>query len=157
MEEISPNKVAEEILVKGKIQEAKGKLKIAQIIFFIIAGVNLITGIGIYLYARGFSKADAFQEIMRTSLTYVAIFSITIGLIYITFGVLLKKYPKQIIIAGIAIIILKIAYGLYRSNFKPEIGLELILEIIFLFGLLMSLYFYNQYKKLLADLNSKRS
>ncbi len=94
---------------------------------------------------------------MRTSLTYVAIFSITIGLVYITFAVLLKKYPQQIIIAGIAIIILKIAYGLYRSNFKPEIGLELILEIIFLFGLFMSLYFYNQYKKLLADLNSKRS
>ncbi len=49
MEETSPKKVAEEILLKGKIQEAKGKLKIAQIFFFIIAGVNLITGIGIYL------------------------------------------------------------------------------------------------------------
>jgi CBS domain containing-hemolysin-like protein len=155
MEETSTNKVAEEILAKGKVQEAKGKIKIAQIIFFIIAGINLMTGIGIYLYARGFSKEEPFQEMMRTSLTYVAIFSIIIGLIYLTFGVLLKKYPKQIIIAGIAIIILKIAYGLYRSNFKPEIGLEFILEIIFLLGLLMSLHFYNQYKKLSENLNSK--
>ncbi|ALM06420.1 hypothetical protein SB49_00275 [Sediminicola sp. YIK13] len=153
MKPVTANKVAQEILRKGKIEDAQAKIKIAQIIFFIISTINLMTGVGLYLYAKEFSKEDPFQEMMRSSIIYVAIFSIIIGLIYIGFGLLLKKYPKQIIIAGITIILLKISYSLYSSNFKLEIGLEFILEIIFLAGLLLSFHFYNQYKKLSSEVD----
>ncbi|KAB1067415.1 hypothetical protein F6U93_10225 [Tamlana haliotis] len=151
MIEKNSQEIANEILLKRKIEKSLNKLKIAQLIFIIIGAINIVTAIGIYLYSNKLDSHNPLHTVLIESLIMVSIVSLIIGIIYLVSSAFIKKYPQPIIWTGITIILAKFIYSLYRSGYRFEIGSEFILNILCLIGLGYALYSYYQYKQLIAD------
>ncbi|SHI34251.1 hypothetical protein SAMN04487911_101175 [Arenibacter nanhaiticus] len=144
-------KSSEDHLSGNHTKEVRKGQKLARLIFFLIAGINILIATAMFLYSRIFSLENALEAIMRQSLSYVALVTFITGTVYVGLGLFLKIYPKFIIWTGIFVIVLKLAYSLYLNAYS--FTMEPFLDVVFLIGLLYALRSYYHFQ---APLKSKK-
>ncbi|NKI26735.1 hypothetical protein HCG49_09195 [Arenibacter sp. 6A1] len=142
---------SEDHLLRNNTKEVTKGQKLARLILFLIAGINILIATAMFLYSRIFSLENALEAIMRQSLSYVALVTFITGTIYVGLGLLLKKYPRFIIWTGIFVIVLKLAYSSYLNAYS--FTLEPFLDVVFLIGLLYALRSYYHFQVSLKSKN----
>jgi F0F1-type ATP synthase assembly protein I len=113
------DKKAQEDPRERLLLKAEQKVRDAKLILFIIGGLMLGSAIFYYLLDK-LPNADV-------------IFNVVYGLVFIGLGFLVKSYPKQTIIIGIILYVLKIALAAYITAASLFSGL--FFKVIFIYAL----------------------
>ncbi|TRZ45747.1 hypothetical protein [Robertkochia solimangrovi] len=151
----SNHSLAARIILESKAELAKGNIRIAEMIYYVIGAVNFVIALGLYLYARSLSVDDSFLLMTRNIVIKAAFVPILLGNLYLLLGSLFQKHTGPVMFTGIFVMVMKILFQIVSSGFYNAIGFEFILDVMCCIALICAAVFYIRSKHIIEEVEKK--
>lgn len=147
MEEIHIPNSLEDIIIKGKQQEAYEKLELAQMVFYAIALLSLLSAVVAFYWAWESTAQNMLAYFIKRSLHLLGTFAGVTAVIFFVFGLFFPIRPRVILVLAFLFLMLRMWFVWQLNNYVFKVDFGWVLNVFFLCGLIYASIAYFNFKR----------